>query len=64
MNAIRNLLLVAASGVAMLTLSSCVTHGGGKGCCAKQTCCCHGGKEACCGKGGAACCKDCGHCAR
>ncbi len=56
MNTLRNLLLVAASGVAMLTLSSCVTTGG-KGCC-------HGGKEACCEKGGSACCKSCDHCAR
>ena len=58
MNTLRNLLLVAASGVAMLTLSSCVTTGG-KGCRAKQSCCCHGGKEACAHKGGGACCKDC-----
>lgn len=63
MNTLRNLLLVAASGVAMLTLSSCVTTDG-KGCCAKQSCCRHGGKEACCEKGGSACCKSCDHCAR
>ncbi len=63
MNTLRNLLLFAASGVAILTLSSCVTNGG-KVCCAKQSYCSHGGKEACCEKGGAACCKDCGHCAR
>jgi hypothetical protein len=47
MNTLRNLLLFAASGVAILTLSSCVTTGG-KGCCAKQSYCCHGIKEACC----------------
>lgn len=62
MNTLRNLLLVAVSGVTMLTLSSCVTAGG-KGCGAKQSCCCHGGKEACAHQGGS-CCKSCDPCVR
>lgn len=62
MNNLRTLFLVAVSGIAMLTLSSCVTTGGGKSCCAKKSCCCNGGNEACTVHGPN--CKKCDHCVK
>lgn len=56
MKTLRNLILVAITGTAMLTLTSCVTNGGGKSCCAKSSCCKHG-MDSCCKKPGSACCK-------
>lgn len=48
MKSIKNLLIVAATGLAVFSLSSCVSARADKGCCAKVGQCCHDSGSSCC----------------